>query len=160
MPTPPNDGMWGEIWKTIDGGKHWDLLYSNGSNFYFNAIDCCNENICYAVAEGNDVGGSMNPGARIFMTNDGTNWNQMYYNPNNAATLMAVHCISPSEAYAGGGLHGSQGVMLHTTDSGQSWTNISFEAPILYMDMTNDGNYGIATGVDYKKEGAIVYAYS
>jgi len=155
-------GIWGEIWKTTDGGSTWTLSYSNYGEFYFNAIDCCDENTCYAVAEGDSSSGSTQSGARIIMTaNGGQSWTQVYYNSNDASSLMGVHCISDTEAWAGGGIIASKdfsGIFLHTTDGGQQWDTVTVDAPILFMDMSNDGSYGIADGLTRLSEG-VIYSY-
>eukprot|EP01084_Bolivina_argentea_P036225 67049_1 len=139
--------MWAEIWKTSDGGNTWTRQYADDNRFYFNAIDCCDETHCIAVAEGDAESGSNESGTRIFMTSDGTNWQQMYYDNEDASSLMAAHCISDMEAYAGGGdIEGGRGFggyFLHTTDGGKTWSNTTVKAPVMFMDMTDDGKYGV-----------------
>jgi len=154
-------GIWGEIWKTSDGGSTWTLSFSNYGEFYFNAIDCCDENTCYAVAEGDTSAGSIQPGTRIIMTTDGQTWKQVYFNSDEASSLMGVHCITDNEAWVGGGTVAERdfkGTFLHTTNGGQTWETMSVATPILFMDMTNDGSYGIADGVTIASEG-VVYSF-
>ena len=152
----------GAIWKTTDGGSTWEQSYSNGGSFYFNDIDCCDENVCYAVAEGNIESGSTSPGARIFGTTDGGNtWTQQYWNSDDAASLMGVHCISDLEAWAAGGIDSSQdygGVFLHTLDGGKNWNITNVGDSVLWMDISNDGKYGIATALTKSARG-VVYSF-
>lgn len=154
--------MWGEIWKTSDGGKTWTRQLASDNKFYFNAIDCCDEKTCYAVAEGDSESGSNEPGTRIFMTSDGLKWQQVYYNNLDSSSLMTVHCLTDNEAYAGGGDITSGrafgGTFLHTTDAGKTWNNITVKAPIMWMDMTDDGRYGVATGIS-KTSGGVEFGY-
>jgi len=148
--------------KTSDGGSSWTLSYENSGEFYFNAIDCCDENTCYAVAEGDASSGSSQSGSRVLMTTDGgDSWKQVYYNTDDASSLMGIHCISDDEAWAGGGIIAErdfEGLFLHTTDGGLQWQTVSVAAPVLFMDMTNDGLYGVADGVTKAGEG-VVYSY-
>ena len=152
----------GAIYKTSDGGETWDLSYSNSGSFYFNGIDCCDENTCYAVAEGDTEAGSTSPGARVFSTTDGGNtWTQTYWNEDDASSLMAVHCISDSEAWAAGGTIASNdfnGIFLHTSDGGENWDTTTVKDPVLFMDMSNDGMYGVATGLSRSSLG-VTYGF-
>merc|ERR1719419_1873015 len=96
-------GMFGAIWRTTDGGNTFDQVFYSENEFYFNAIDCCDTNTCYAVAEGDSESGSNNPGTKVFMTSDGGDtWNQIYNNDADTASLMVVHCVSSNEAWIGG----------------------------------------------------------
>jgi len=153
------DGMWGEIWRTTDGGSVWQRVYYKANEFYFNAIDCCDINNCYAVAEGDEESGSNSPGSRVFRTSDGgDNWSQVYYNSNDASSLMGVHCISTAEAWASGGIiaeRGFKGLFLHTTNSGMNWTETDVAAPVMFMDMSDNGQYGIATGLTKSSLGVV-----
>jgi len=154
--------MWAELWKTDDAGANWTRLYASDNKFYFNAIDCCDAKTCYAVAEGDQEAGSNEPGTRVLMTNDGENFKVVYYDPLDSSSLMTVHCISDMEAYAGGGdITGGRdfaGTFLHTTDGGQTWTNTSVKAPAMWMDMTDDAKYGVASGIS-KTSGGVEYSY-
>ncbi len=72
---------------------------------------------------------------------------------------MAVHCISKYEAYAGGSENFFKGVFLHTINGGKNWTAHYAPSPIMFMDMTNDGKYGMASGLAAEDGGAVMYAY-
>ncbi len=133
-------GMWAELWKTSDGGNTWIKQIASDNKYYFNAIDCCDETHCIAVAEGDQESGSNEPGSRIFMTSDGTTWNQVWYDNDDASSLMTCHCVSDTEAYAGGGnIEGGRGFggrFIHTVDGGKTWSNITAKAPIMYVSVS------------------------
>lgn len=71
---PSDDTYTAELFKSTDGGANWtSLMYSEGE-FYFNDIDCFDDTHCVAVGEGFPEDGSTKPGARIYMTSDGENF--------------------------------------------------------------------------------------
>ena len=56
------------------------------------------------MAEGDSTAGSSNPGARIFKTADGgETWNMTYFDQLDGSSMMAVHCLTPNQAFAAGG---------------------------------------------------------
>ena len=154
-----SDAIWGEIWKTSDAGASWRMVYRNDGEYYFNAIDCCDIDTCYAVAEGDSDAGSSMPGTRILQTTDaGASWNVTYYNDLDGSSLMGVHCVSQMEAWAAGGAiveRGFHGDFLHTVDGGKHWQDMQVDSPVLFMDMTDDGTSGIASGLSKSSEGVI-----
>ncbi len=89
-----------------------------------NDISCATETSCFAVGEGFADGGS--PGARIYVTHDGGNtWTKAFTDTAQDASLMRVHAVSESEAWAAGGhvIGGIEtyGTFYHSVDGGKSW---------------------------------------
>ncbi|ETO21849.1 hypothetical protein RFI_15354 [Reticulomyxa filosa] len=152
-----SDAIWGAIYKTSDAGQSWTQVYESYGDFYFNAIDCCTEDLCYAVAEGDSDAGSSNPGTRILQTQDGgQTWNIVYFNALDGASLMAVHCVDSNNAWAAGGTiieRDFHGDFLYTSNNGGSWTDFQVNVPILYMDMSDDSSTGMASGLTKSGEG-------
>lgn len=103
------------ITKSTDGGKTWTVQFQDNGNFYMNDISCADENTCFAVGEGFSDGGAA--GARIYgTTNGGATWPLLYTDKTNNASLMRVHAVSATEAFAAG-----SGTIYHSTDAGASW---------------------------------------
>ncbi len=74
------------------------------------------------MAEGFSDGSA--PGARIFQTTDGQTWNQVFLDSNPNASLVRVHAVSRTEAWAAGGYEkglSAVGSVYHTTDGGKTW---------------------------------------
>eukprot|EP00051_Salpingoeca_urceolata_P027783 m.483263 g.483263 ORF g.483263 m.483263 type:complete len:383 (+) comp22851_c0_seq1:121-1269(+) len=122
------DGYMAQISKTEDGGKTWNVVYSDlNSTFYFNGIDCFagHPDNCCAVGE---ASGSADSGARIYCTADGgKNWNRTFYAPATSEehfSLMDIRYVTPTELWAiGGDLHrvAPSAWFLHSTDGGATW---------------------------------------
>lgn len=116
------EGYVAGIAKTTDGGKTWTTVFSKMGEFYFNGIDCWDENNCAAVGEA-DSGSA--PGARIYVTSDGgKTWTRTMFNAGAANSIMAVTYISATELWASGGamVTGIPGHFHHSTDGGKTWT--------------------------------------
>jgi len=97
-------------------------VFTNFGNFYFNGIDCWDENNCAVVGEA-DSGAA--PGARIYITSDGgKTWTRTMYNAGAANSIMAVRYVSATELWAAGGsfVSGLPGHFHHSTDGGKTWT--------------------------------------
>ena len=99
------------------------------------------------------------------MTTNGETFTQVLHDNDDAASLMTVHCLNneqPYEAYCGGGdIEGGRGFggyFFYTNNNGNSFSNITFKAPIMWMDMSDDGQYGLATGIS-KTSGGVSYGY-
>jgi photosystem II stability/assembly factor-like uncharacterized protein len=157
------DGMWASIAKTTDGGKTWTEVFSSSHQFYFNGIDCCSATVCFAVGEGDKESGSTNPGTFVVSTTDGETWNVNQLSMNDYDSLMTAHCISDTEAWIGGGTLESQrnfyGTFFHTTDGGKTWTpSANMNTPVMWMDMSDDGTVGLATGMSLSSTG-VTYAF-
>lgn len=118
----------GELWKSTDNGATWKSLLANTGDFYFNDIHCIDETHCVAVAEGFAQDGSSNPGARVFLTQDGETFNEVHReNTTGMESLMTARMLSATEHWAGGttksGALFAPALALHSTDGGQTHTN-------------------------------------
>jgi hypothetical protein len=118
-PTNEKTGYIAYIVKTTNGGQSWQqVFYNEDDAYYFNGIDCADENTCLAVAEGLN-------GARLMGTTDGGNtWTQRLFLPGRAASLFDVKFVNSREAWACGGMFDLSftGRFYHTLDSGNTWT--------------------------------------
>jgi len=138
--------------KTTDGGKTFQTQKIWNNLFYFNDMDCWDENNCLAAGEGfND--GSTKPGGRVLQTTDGgSTWNEVLLNPLNNAGMGIVRYVSATEAWAAGGEENSSGSMegtfYHTTDNGKTWEKqtVPYIGDILSMQFV-DSTLGFAAGV-------------
>lgn len=117
-------GYTGELWKTTDGGATWTNLINDEGNFYFNDIHCSDEKTCVAVAEGFAQDGSGAPGARVYLTTDGSTFNLVHQETQGTESLMTARMISNTEYWAGGSVKPggfySPALILHSQDAGQT----------------------------------------
>jgi len=118
----------GELWKSTDNGATWKSLLSNTGAYYFNDIHCIDETHCVAVAEGFAQDGSTDPGARIFLTQDGETFNEVHRESTTGMeSLMTARMLSTTEHWAGGttksGALLAPALALHSTDGGKTHTN-------------------------------------
>jgi photosystem II stability/assembly factor-like uncharacterized protein len=125
---PANETYNAELLKSTDGGNTWTSLFSDEGNFYFNDIDCIDEDHCVAVGEGFAHDGSGAAGARIYTISDGKTVTLSHFeNATGTESLMAAKMLSQTEHWAGGtqqtgGLM-SPAFMFHSTDGGKTYTN-------------------------------------
>jgi photosystem II stability/assembly factor-like uncharacterized protein len=118
----------GELWKSTDNGATWKSLLSNTGAYYFNDVHCIDETHCIAVAEGFAQDGSTDPGARIFLTQDGETFSEVHReNTTGMESLMTGRMLSTTEHWAGGttksGAFGAPMLALHSTDGGKTHAN-------------------------------------
>ncbi len=99
----PYIGGDGIIIKTIDGGGNWTVQELPTAD-YLKAIDCANNNICYAAGDG-----------VILKTADGDEWQIVN---RTEQTFWDIDALSSSTAVAVGNL----GSTLRTTNGGISWS--------------------------------------
>jgi len=143
-----DNGWKAQIVKTTDGGVTWTSLFFDEGNFYFNQIDCADSEHCCAVGEADQ---SSLPGIRIYCTDDGTTFNQVFFNGDADYSIMAIQSISLLEYWASGGdmsPGGFNGYFWHTTDGGKTWQAQTI--PGVYGNAMSfpSENVGFATGFD------------
>ena len=115
-------GWWGKIWKTSDGGKSWSNVFKTPveDQYYFNAISCGSESNCIAVGEG--IQGT-SPYAVALMTKDGgATWTKTFESTE-VASLMAAVMTSETEGWIAPLAESFSTDFYHTTDGGATWTN-------------------------------------
>lgn len=116
-----------ELWKSTDGGSTWKNLISEEGTYFFNDIDCFDDNNCVLIGEGSKSLGSKSPGARIWTTTDGENFKQVHVeNTTGEESLMTAQMISATEHWVGGTQQLGANVpalLLHTKDGGATYTN-------------------------------------
>jgi hypothetical protein len=124
-----NDGVYQfELLKSTDDGKTWTSLMSDEGNYYPNDIHCFDATHCTMVAEGFAQDGSMNPGAHVFHTTDGENFNIVHTESDlGTESFMSVKMVSPTEYWAGGaanpGAVNAPSLLIHSADAGQTHEN-------------------------------------
>ncbi|MBL0050604.1 MAG: T9SS type A sorting domain-containing protein [Bacteroidetes bacterium] len=135
-------GSAGKILKTTDGGNNW-LLQNSPTNQLLYALDFVDS------LNGIIVGDY----AIILKTNDGgINWFQLPKSllfGDSIYELRTVQFINDTVAYAGGGpSYGSTGILIKTTDAGNTWNTVfeSYDFPaFLQIEFIND-SLGFASG--------------
>jgi len=162
---PPPSGFSAQVVKTTDGGSSWTSLFSANGTFYFNEIDCApglHKKCC--------VSGEDGTGALIYCTTDGEEWKQTWSGagqPGKAVySLMGLEFVGGNEAWACGGIIKLIPVplFLHTTDGGQTWTQVDADADLrgnicLGFDMLSS-QVGYASMINVQKQQTTVAKYS
>lgn len=131
------------LFATKDGAENWEKLVFPLTKIYGLAIDKNDDQVVYAS-------GILNKRAKIYKSiNGGKDWVEIYTEPANDSTISSLEISkkNPDVLYCGT----SDGVVLKTTDRGQSWKNI-FKAggPIIAIafDTANDDAvyFGVSGG--------------
>ena len=149
------------IYKSIDNGKTWKIVYQNSySDGFLDTIEFWNKK--NGIAIGDPVYGKFN----ILLTTDGGNsWKEPQKNnipdafPGEAQFAASGTCISViGESVAWIGTGGTKSRILKTTDKGSGWK--VFPSPVLQGKSSTgifsvhfiDRNRGIIVGGDYLQE--------
>lgn len=138
-------GSGGFVYKTTDGGAHWEMQLDLGDTYLRN-IEFLNENIGFL--------GTLNGG--FYRTTDGgANWNLVgdIVPPDPSAPLQpnevfcGLDCVGTSTVYGCGTYYGPAYV-VKSTDSGQTWQfiDMSSYADALVEVLFVDENTGYASG--------------
>jgi photosystem II stability/assembly factor-like uncharacterized protein/glyoxylase-like metal-dependent hydrolase (beta-lactamase superfamily II) len=147
------------IYKTADGGQHWDLQFTNPDpKGFFDSI------AFWDAAHGIVLGDALNGHAEVLTTDDGgRNWVHQQTPPalpnegSFAASNTCLFVVGQSEVwFVTGGSSAAR--VFHSQDRGRSWTvavapirNDSTSAGIFSIAF-RDGLHGIVTGGDYAKD--------
>jgi photosystem II stability/assembly factor-like uncharacterized protein len=132
-----------KIHKTIDGGIHWELQYTDVNNaFFLDSIACSSPTNCFAL------GDPINGRFLLLQTTDGHRWNPLP--PQNlppalpregafAASNSSLLMVSDSELFVVTGAFAAR--VLHTTNAGKDW---SVSAVPIAADNASSGIFSIA----------------
>lgn len=146
------------IYKTADGGDHWDLLLTNPDSKGF-----LDELAFWDSLHGIVLGDPVDDEFAIFTTADGgKNWKRQHAPPAVAgegafaASNTSLAVMGTAEAWFGtGGPSGAR--VFHSVDGGKTWTvaatpirNDAAAAGIFSLAFS-DSRHGIAVGGDYSK---------
>ncbi len=150
------------IYKTTDGGAHWELMIVNGeASGFWDAIDF------WDAQNGVIFGDPINGQFQVLITSDGgkswknasQNLSQLSALPNEGAFAASGTCVSVSGTqdvwFATGGAEKTR--VFHSPDRGQTWTfaetSVVAGAPPkgLFSVAFSDTKLGFAVGGDYQK---------
>ena len=132
--------------------------------FYFNEIDCAPGLHKKCCVSGEDA-----TGALIYCTTDGNDWKQTWSGAGQAGkavySLMGLEFVGANEAWACGGIIKLIPVplLLHSTDGGQTWTQVEADADLrgnicLGFDMLSPQT-GFASMINLQKQQTTVAKY-
>jgi photosystem II stability/assembly factor-like uncharacterized protein len=155
-------GQTSRIYKTIDGGAHWELMTINSdASGFWDAIDFWDAN--NGIVFGDPVNGQF----QLLVTKDGgRTWlaaakdaSQLTALTNEGAFAASGTCISVKGKsqvwFATGGAAISR--VFHSNDRGKTWQNAKTGIPAaaapkgLFSVAFGDGKTGLAVGGDYQK---------
>jgi len=151
-------GQNSRVYKTVDGGAHWQLsLQNRDEDGFFDEMAFWNPR--HGILVGDQVGGEM----VVMVTDDGGNrWQRMKMPPALpgegafAASGTGITVLGDREVWIGTGGYGTPRV-YHSADGGHTWT-VGF-VPIradsanagIFSLAFSDPLHGIAVGGDYSK---------
>jgi hypothetical protein len=157
----PQCGYTGQIAKTTDGGKTWDIQFSS-TNVTMGDIDCVSATHCVATAYGvNQFNESV---SLVLTTTDGNTWQTTLNLVNSPLSFQAVAFADSQEVWLGGGFEdqtsqSTAGVFYISNDGGMTWTQNGELIPDLVMIMDSDvvqGGIGFAGGMTAFKSSTIL----
>jgi len=151
------DGEKSRIYKTINGGKSWNLQYSDKRpSFFLDSLACSSRTHCLAVSD--PVDGKF----LVLSTDDGEHWKELPRDKMPTALPQeGVFAASGTEMVFCGedlffGTGGPAARIFHSKDDGLSWTVT--DTPLLSGNPSsgifglacNDRGHMVAVGGDYK----------
>ena len=103
-----------QIWKTIDGGHNFSMVYEGDGNPLpkINDIQMVTPQIGYACSTNGKI---------LKTTDGGDNWTELIHPLQGTGIFTSLDFINSTNGY----VLGNQGAILKTTDGGQTWTNES-----------------------------------
>jgi len=113
----------GVIVHTSNGGLSWDLQNSGIDGFIFDVF-FLNKNLGWGIANGYNYFESV----ILKTTNSGVNWTYQYYPDSNI--ILNTICFNDS---LHGFMGGYQGVILRTSNAGQTWARASVDSGFYYQ---------------------------
>jgi photosystem II stability/assembly factor-like uncharacterized protein len=131
----------GKIVHTSDGGNTWNIQ-SSGIDFFIEEVFFLNKRLGWAIANDYFFYGT----TILKTTNGGVNWSSSRY-PDTTFVLYTINFLDSLNGY----LAGYRGVMLKTTDAGNSWERKQIDSnmvslfPIEKVTFYNS-QFGIACG--------------
>ena len=126
-------GYFGNVFKTIDGGRNWTKLNRYNSSHVWD-LYCIDENLVYAVN-----------GNIIRSVNGGESWEEAFNAPN--LPLMNISFLPSGHGFASGNMN----KIYKTNNNGWSWRNISPEHRNcnIYDHFFFDSLNGIVVGANH-----------
>jgi photosystem II stability/assembly factor-like uncharacterized protein len=126
---------YGGVYKTKDGGKNWQNVYTPSGGYSFIQVKFWNDSIGYAYQDLGDL---------IKTTNGGVTWSVSLHHP--SGNLESIFFINSQTAFAGG----EDGSMYRTDDGGNSWqysnTNQTGYGQTIYSIYFINQNNGFIVG--------------
>ena len=129
---------------TVNAGSTWNRVIISGAPTGINLQGICaaDVNNIWAVGQGN----SGSEGYIYYSSDAGINWNRIIPSvmPPDSATWIGVKALSVNNVW----IHGGVGKLIHTTDSGQTWTHVPtpLEGSTIGSDLNDMSFYNANTG--------------
>ncbi len=123
----------GGVWKTVDGGVHWEPVFDDqpAQSIGALAVDPSNPNVVWAGTGEAHIRSNVSIGNGVYRTTDGgRTWSHMGLAASGRISRIVVHPQDSDVVFVGalGHLYGPQeerGV-FRTTDGGESWERVLF----------------------------------
>ena len=123
----------GGVWKTVDGGVHWDPVFDEqpAQSIGALAIDPTNPNVVWAGTGEAHIRSNVSIGNGVYKTTDGgKSWSHMGLAESGRISRIVIHPRNPDIVFVAvlGHLYGPQETkgVFRTTDGGESWERVLF----------------------------------
>ena len=108
------------VYKTIDGGESWNLIYKHGSTGVFNSIEVVGEGEIFALSDYEDLS---------YSSDGGETWSVSKINPDYEYGFYGqLRFLDRNTAFVigrgGPALSGNYSVLYKSSDGGQTWKDI------------------------------------